>query len=51
MMQHQSQLSDVNRILKFSSDKPKMDYFILQFYRGIKPKFPETNLFSGISPR
>lgn len=48
MLQHQSQLDDVKAILKSLRKSPKVDYFILQHYRNVKVKFPETDLFAGI---
>lgn len=46
---HQTQISDVRRILKRLKNRPKIDYFILQKHRGIMPKFPESDLFAGIN--
>ena len=48
MMQHKSQMKDVENLLKRYSKWSKTDHYILQFCRGIKTKFPETDLFSGI---
>ncbi len=48
MHQHKSQTHDVERILKRIVKQKHIDYFILQHYRGLKPKFPETDLFGGI---
>ena len=48
MFQHKSQLSDVTAIHSFIKNKPKIENFILQYYRNIKVRFPETNLFGGI---
>lgn len=49
MKQHQSQTHDVERILKRIVKQKHIDYFILQYFRGLTPKFPETDLFEGIS--
>lgn len=48
MRSHQSQMHDVLRILARWKNQTKADHFILQFHQGIKVKFPETDLFSGI---
>lgn len=48
MMAHQSQIQDVERLLKRFKQQPKTDNFILQFHRGIRVKLPETDLFAGI---
>jgi len=48
MKAHQSQIKDVKNILSRWEKYPKIDNFILQFHRGIKVKFPETDLFSGL---
>jgi LmbE family N-acetylglucosaminyl deacetylase len=49
MRQHESQTHDVERILEWAQDKPKIDTFILADSRGVKYKLPETDLFAGIS--
>lgn len=49
MKQHKSQTHDVKRILLRIKNQPRVDHFILQYYRGIVPKFPESDLFAGIS--
>jgi N-acetylglucosamine malate deacetylase 2 len=48
MMKHKSQWKDVTALLIRFAFQPKMDHFILQYFHGIKPKFPETDFFSGI---
>lgn len=48
MEQHQSQSQDVERILKRIVKQAYVDHFILQHYRKMTPKFPETDLFEGI---
>lgn len=48
MMQHKSQMKDVLRLMTRFITQPKIDHFILHKYRDIKPRFPETDLFSGI---
>lgn len=48
MQQHESQKHDVDMILNWYKDKARVDHFILQHFRGIVPKLPETDLFSGI---
>lgn len=48
MQKHQSQKHDVDSIVKWLKTKPKIDTFILQRYRGITAKFPESDLFEGI---
>ena len=50
MQQHQSQKQDVERILKRIVKQAHVDHFILEHYRKITPKFPETDLFEGIDP-
>ncbi len=46
---HQSQRHDVERILARWKNQTRVDHFILQFHQGIEVKFPETDLFVGIS--
>lgn len=48
MWQHKSQMKDVIRLMSRFVTQPKIDNFILQHYQGIRPKFPETDLFAGI---
>jgi LmbE family N-acetylglucosaminyl deacetylase len=48
MLQHLSQSSDVEALTARFKKWPKVDHFILQHYRGIEVKFPETDLFEGI---
>ena len=48
MMEHKSQMHDVKSLLSRYSKWPKTDHYILQFSRGVKTKFPEADLFSGI---
>jgi LmbE family N-acetylglucosaminyl deacetylase len=48
MKAHGSQIKDVKNILSRWKKYPKIDNFILQFHRGIKVKFPEEDLFSGL---
>ncbi len=48
MQQHQSQLKDVNNILKSLENRPKVDYFILYNHHRINTILPETDLFAGI---
>ncbi len=50
MQQHQSQKQDVDRILKRIAKQTHVDHFILQHFRKITPKFPESDLFEGIDP-
>lgn len=49
MLAHKSQAEDANRLLLLMKFRKKEDCFILQSYRGVKPKFPEADLFEGIS--
>ena len=49
MKQHQSQTHDVERILKRIVKQKHIDYFILQHYRGLTPKFTEMDLFEGLT--
>ncbi|OGG14836.1 hypothetical protein A2773_07090 [Candidatus Gottesmanbacteria bacterium RIFCSPHIGHO2_01_FULL_39_10] len=48
MKAHKSQIKDVNFILSRYRRLPKVDSFILQYHRGVKVKFPETDLFAGL---
>lgn len=48
MRAHKSQSKDVGNILERLAKWPKTDYFILHMHRGVKVKFPETDLFAGI---
>ena len=48
MRQHKSQTHDVERILTRIVKQKRVDYFILQHYKGIQPHFPETDLFARI---
>lgn len=48
MKAHKTQMKDVTRLLRRFTKWPKTDHFILQHYRNMKPKFPETDLFAGI---
>ncbi len=49
MKAHRSQMKDVRNIIKRWEKWPKTDNFILQYHRGIRVKFPETDLFAGIT--
>lgn len=48
MQAHRSQMKDVSNILARWEKWPKIDNFILQFHRRIRPQLPESDLFSGI---
>ncbi len=48
MMCHKSQMKDVMSILAFYQSWPKIDNFILQYYRRVKVKLPEKDFFAGI---
>jgi len=48
MKAHGSQIKDVKELLARFAVWPKMDYYILQYHRGIKVSLPETDLFAGV---
>ncbi|MBM3284087.1 PIG-L family deacetylase [Candidatus Gottesmanbacteria bacterium] len=48
MIVHKSQWKDVAALLTRFAKWPKVDYFILQYHRGIKVNLPETDLFAGV---
>ena len=49
MMCHKSQQKDVDDLLKIYTKFEKVDHFILGHHRGMMPKIPETDFFSGLS--
>jgi len=48
MLQHKTQMNDVRDLLVRYEKWPKVDNFILKYYRKVKVKFPESDLFAGI---
>lgn len=48
MQQHESQAKDVQDITKFYRKRPKIDHFILKYFRGGAIRCGETDLFAGI---
>lgn len=46
--QHRSQQDDVQKTIKYLQDHPKIAYLILQYYRGVEVKLPETDIFMGL---
>lgn len=48
MKTHRTQMRDVSRLIRRFTKWPKVDHFILQYFQGIKVKFPEKDLFAGI---
>jgi N-acetylglucosamine malate deacetylase 2 len=48
MIAHRSQAADAKALLKRYSKWPKVDHFILQYYRNIHVTLPEADFFSGV---